>query len=318
VQYEKKINIGISSCLLGQEDRFDGGHKRDRFITDRLAEFVEFLPICPEMAIGLGVPRQPIKLVGTPNSQRVIGTRNPDLDVTEDLLRYARQTAGELANICGYIFKSKSPSCGMERVKLYPENGSAPTKDGVGQYASAIMEIMPSLPAEEEGRLNDPLLRENFIERIFVYSRWLNLCSSTLSMARLIDFHTKHKLVVLSRGQRGYKLLGRMIANTERLPLLTLADRYISSLMDILGLPATRRSHSNVLQHIQGYLKDALDGADKEELAETINQYRIGLLPLIVPITLLRHHCRRNPNAYIFDQVYLNPHPPELMLRNSL
>lgn len=316
--HRKKIRLGVSSCLLGQEVRFDGSHKRDRFVTDRLSDFFLFSPVCPELAIGLGVPREPIRLVGTADSYRAVGVRNPKLDATGDLLRFAGRTADKLDDICGYIFKSKSPSCGMERVKLYPENGSAPTADGVGLYARIIMERLPDLPMEEEGRLNDPVLRENFIERVFVYSRWRELASKKPKMSEIVDFHTRHKLVLLSRGQRGYKALGRMIANEQRLPADALAGVYVSRLMEVLKRPATRRNHTNVLQHIQGYLKDALDALDKKELVETIEQYRLGLVPLIVPITLLRHHFRRNPNDYIGNQVYMNPHPPELMLRNSL
>lgn len=318
MQNKNKIKIGISSCLLGEEVRFDGGHKRDRFITDRLSPFVKFVPVCPEVAIGLGVPRQPIRLVGEANSIRAVGVKDEALDVTDDLIQFARKTSSKLNKISGYIFKSKSPSCGMERVKLYPRDSSMPNRDGVGLYTKTIMEMMPNLPVEEEGRLNDPILRENFVERIFIYRRWQDLNNKGITVAKLVDFHTGHKLTVLAHGQRAYQRLGRIVANEKKKSAPELADEYISHLMTALKRPATRRAHTNVLQHVQGYLKDKLDRADKKELTETIEQYRLGYLPLIVPLTLLHHHFRRNPVPYIAKQIYLNPHPPELMLRNSL
>ncbi len=247
-----------------------------------------------------------------------MGVKDETLDVTDDLVEFARKTSPKLDKISGYIFKSKSPSCGMERVKLYPENASMPNRDGVGLYAATIMETMPELPVEEEGRLNDPVLRENFVERIFIYRRWQDLIHEGVTAAGLVDFHTRHKLAVLAHGQRAYRQLGRIIANEKKRPAQQLADEYISHLMTALKRPATRRAHTNVLQHVQGYLKDKLDRADKRELTETIEQYRLGYLPLIVPLTLLHHHFRRNPVPYLAKQIYLNPHPPELMLRNSL
>lgn len=313
-----KIQIGISSCLLGEEVRFDGGHKRDRFITDRLSEFVKFVPICPEIAIGLGVPRQPIRLVSRGGAHRAVGVREATLDVTEDLIGFAEQTVPQLENISGYVFKSKSPSCGVERVKLYPGDSSMPNREGIGVYSRTIMELMPNLPVEEEGRLNDPVLKENFIERIFVYRRWQDMADLEITAASLIEFHTRHKLSILAHGQTGYRQLGRIVANQKKLPLRQVATEYISRLMSSLKRPASRRANTNVLQHVQGYLKEKLDKSDKHELVHTIEQYRLGYLPLVVPITLLRHHFRRNPVSYMERQTYLNPHPPELMLRNSL
>ena len=247
-----------------------------------------------------------------------MGVKDETLDVTDDLIQFARKTSSKLNKISGYIFKSKSPSCGMKRVNLYPEDSSMPNRDGVGLYAKTIMEIMPNLPVEEEGRLNDPILRENFVERIFIYRRWQDLNSDGITMARLVDFHTRHKLAVLAHGQRAYQRLGRVVANEKKQSAQDLADEYISTLMTALKRPATRHAHTNVLQHVQGYLKVKLDRADKKELTETIEKYRLGYLPLIVPLTLLHHHFRRNPVPYIAKQIYLNPHPPELMLRNSL
>lgn len=318
MQSFSKLKIGISSCLLGEQVRFDGGHKRDRFVTDRLSKFVTFVPLCPEVAIGLGIPRQPIRLVHDGKETRVLGTDDQGRDVTDELICFARKTVPKLRKVSGYIFKSKSPSCGMERVKLYPANGSMPTRDGVGVYAANIMQLMPDLPVEEEGRLNDPVLRENFVERIFVYRRWQDATADGITAAKIVDFHTRHKLTVLAHGQRPYQQLGRLVSRCGNEPAPDVAAMYISQLMSALKRPATRRGHTNVLQHAQGYLKSKLDRSDKRELTQTIEQYRLGYLPLVVPITLLHHHFRRNPDPYIARQVYLNPHPPELMLRNSL
>jgi len=314
----EKLRIGISSCLLGDQVRFDGGHKRDAFIVDHLGPWVEFVPVCPEVAIGLGIPRQPIHLVNGENGIRVVGVRDPSLDVTEPLLDYGREMAGQLTDLCGYILKSRSPSCGMERVKVYGAGGGPGSKTGVGLYAKAFMEAHPTLPVEEEGRLGDPVLRENFIERIFTYARWQAMVRRGLSAAAIVDFHTRHKLCLLAHGEVAYRRMGRMVANAGKVPPRELADAYLRELMAVLTLRATRRRHANVLQHLAGYLKRALDSDDRTELGEVIDEYRLGRVPLIVPITLFRHHFRRHPDPYVEAQVYLHPHPPELMLRNLI
>ena len=315
-----KPKLGISACLLGDEVRYDGGHKRDRFITGTLSKYFSLLGVCPEIAIGLGVPREPIHLVGRPDHIRVIGTRKKDLDVTEKLHAYGRKMAAELDGICGYIFKKGSPSCGLERVKLYPSKreGGMPSADGVGQYAQAFMDAAPLIPVEEEGRLNDPVLRENFIERVFVYWRWRVLLQQGLTAKRLLEFHTRHKFMVLSHSRVDYERLGRMLADLNKRKIGQIADSYIAQLMRALKKKATRRNHTNVLQHIQGYLKKRLDKQDKAELVSIIERYRLGQVPLVVPLTLFNHHFRRYPDAYISGQYYLNPHPPELMLRNLI
>ncbi len=313
------IQIGISSCLLGDEVRYDGGHKHDRYITGALAPYFKFVAVCPELAIGLGVPREPIRLRRTAHGVRVLGTASADLDVTDALREYGVRMAHELSQISGYIFKSRSPSCGMERVKVYPrtEDG-APSRDGVGQFADAFMQIQTNLPVEEEGRLGDPVLRENFIERVFTYKRWQELLAGGVTAERLVDFHTRHKFAILAHGNQEYKRLGRLVADAGARPLEDLASEYAATLMAGLKKRATRRNHANVLQHLQGYLKTHLDAQDKAELVEVIDDYRLGRVPLVVPITLLRHHFRKHPDSYVDRQVYLNPHPKELMLRNLI
>jgi len=312
-----KIPVGISSCLLGQEVRFDGGHKRDSYVTGTLSDYFEFVPFCPEAAVGLGIPRQPIRLVRRGEEIRAVGVRTPDLDPTDDLAAFASRTASQLGYISGYILKNASPSCGMERVKVYNDKGM-PERIGVGIYAGVLMKTLPLLPVEEEGRLGDAVLRENFIERVFVYHRWQQMMRDGLTPNELVEFHSDHKYLILAHNQETYRQLGRMVADAGKADLDQLASDYASILMTTLKRPATPRQHVNVLQHLLGYLKEHLDKIDREEMTETIEQYRRGLLPLIVPITLIRHHFRRYPDPYVMRQYYLSPHPKELMLRNRV
>lgn len=314
----EKIRIGISSCLLGEQVRFDHGHKRDGYITGTLSAYCEFVPVCPEVAIGLGVPREPIHLVGDPAQPRAVGVRSPERDVTAALLAYGQRMARELDDIAGYIFKSRSPSCGMERVKLYPTGGGAARKMGVGIYARQIMAARPLLPVEEEGRLNDPVLRENFIERVFAYQRWRALLARGLTPARLVRFHTAHKLALMAHGAEQYRALGRLVADAGSRPVDQLAREYGSGFMSALRHRATRKRHTDVLMHLMGFLKHEIDAGDKAEMLELLDAYRNGRVPLVVPITLLKHHFRRHPHSYVEQQVYLEPHPEELMLRNHI
>ncbi len=312
---EPRVRIGISSCLLGQPVRFDGNHKHDHYITGTLGEVFEFVPVCPEVGIGMGVPRPTIRLVGTADAPRALGVKDESLDVTDKLIDYGKRTAVKLGDISGYILKSKSPSCGMERVKLYDGKGGG-SKQGVGLYAREIMRAFPMLPIEEDGRLGDPMLRDNFLERVFVYQRWQNLTARHLTPKALVDFHTAHKLALMAHGTEHYRALGRLVAEAGKQPIAALADRYIRDLMTALGHRATIRRHTNVLQHVMGYLKKDLSRDDKQELLELIEAYRLGQVPRIVPVTLLKHHFRNHPNAYMTGQTYMNPDPLELKLRS--
>lgn len=308
-----RIRLGISSCLLGERVRFDGNHKQDQYITGTLADVFDFVPVCPEVGIGLGVPRPTIHLIGTAQAPRAVGVKDPELDVTDKLIRYGQRMAGRLDDISGYLFKSRSPSCGMERVKLHAGQGGG--KQAVGLYAREILRAHPLLPAEEEGRLSDPLLRDNFLERVFTYHRWQQLTARRLTPKALVDFHTRHKLAILAHGNEHYRLLGQMIAVVGDRPLRPLADAYALQLMQALRRRATPRRHTDVLLHLMGYLKRQLNAADKRELLELIHAYRQGHAPRIAPITLLKHHFRRHPNDYIAGQTYLNPDPCESKLR---
>lgn len=312
---EPRIRLGISSCLLGQPVRFDGNHKHDHYITDTLGEVFEFVAVCPEVAIGMGIPRPTIRLVGTPEASRALGVKDTSLDVTDRLIDYGRRMAGKLGDISGYILKSKSPSCGMERVKLYDGHGGG-SKQGVGLYAREIMQAQPLLPVEEDGRLGDPMLRDNFLERVFAYHRWRQLRARRLTPKALVEFHTAHKLAIMAHGTEHYRALGRLVADAGKQPIGALAERYINGFMTALQHRATARRHTNVLQHVMGYLKKDLSRDDKQELLELIDAYRLGKVPRIVPITLLKHHFRTHPNDYMAGQTYLNPSPLELKLRS--
>ena len=312
----EKIKIGISSCLMGEKVRFDSGHKRNAYINGILANFFEFTTFCPEVEIGLSIPREPIRLVTLNDKVHCVGTRNPELDVTEDLYKSADEQQAWHRQLCGYILKKGSPSCGRERVRLY--KGDIPDRIGVGLYAERLMQNFPNLPVEEEGRLEDPVLRENFIQRVYIYSRWQNLMEQAISMKNLTLFHAQHKYIYMSHDQSMARQLGSWLAESHKTDLDTLTTQYPLKMMTLLKRRATRKNHVNTLQHIQGYLKNHLDAGDKQELTTNIKQYREGLLPLIVPITLLRHHFRRYPNNYISNSYYMQPHPAELMLLNSL
>ena len=312
------IRVGISACLLGQEVRFDGGHKRDRYITDTLGKFFEWVPVCPEVEMGLGIPRETLRLVGESEEPRLVFFKTGG-DITDGMKAWAKARLNALArlDLLGYILKSDSPSCGMERVRIYRATG-IPSKDGVGIFARALMARLPLLPVEEEGRLHDLPLCENFVERVFCYRRWRDLIAGGLTRGKLVTFHTAHKLLMLAHSPKHYTELGRLVANAKGLPLKELETRYGELFMIGLKVKATAKKHTNVMHHILGYLKRDLDARDKAELLTVIADYYQGLVPLVVPLTLFKHHLALTPVPYIQDQVYLNPHPKELMLRNHV
>ena len=312
------LRIGISACLLGQEVRFDGGHKRDAFLTKVLGPYVEYVPVCPEVEMGLGTPRETLRLVRQPAGLRMVTTRT-GVDHTDGMQRWSKKRLTELENeeLSGYVLKKDSPSCGMERVKTY---GAAmmPARDGRGIFASALLERYPLLPVEEEGRLTDPTLRENFIERIFAYRRLRDFFSGRWTPGALVAFHTAHKMSLLSHSTSAYNELGRLVAQAGSLPRAELRRAYETLFMQTLAKPATRARHTNVLHHMAGHLKKQLDAASRAELASCIDEYRRGLVPLVVPLTLIRHYVRIHQVKYLEGQVYLEPHPRELMLRNHV
>jgi uncharacterized protein YbgA (DUF1722 family)/uncharacterized protein YbbK (DUF523 family) len=313
-----RIRIGISACLLGQEVRFDGGHKRDHFLTTILGPHVEWVAVCPEVELGLGTPRETLRLVRSNGELRLLTTRT-GTDHTDAMNRWARRRVDELAreDLSGYVLKKDSPSCGMERVKVYGESGM-PERAGRGLFADALMRRFPCLPVEEEGRLSDPRLRENFIERVFAYRRLQDLFTGHWSYGALVRFHTAHKMSLLAHSTTRYNELGRLVANGRSLPKKELREQYERGFMDTLALVSTTKRQTNVLMHMAGHLKRALDDASREELQHSIDEYRRGLVPLVVPLTLIRHHVRMHGISYLAGQTFLEPHPRELMLRNHV
>jgi len=314
-----KPKIGISACLLGENVRFNGGHKQSQLCSEVLAEYFDFVPLCPEVAIGLGIPRETIRLVGDAEQPQAVGTVHRELNVTAPLDAYGRKMAAEHTDLCGYIFMQKSPSCGLERVKVYRENGAPVEGGGRGIYAQAFCARHPNLPVEEDGRLNDPVLRENFLTRVFVYASWQQLQAEGLTRHRLLAFHARYKYLLMAHSLMHYKSLGHRLGSMARdVNLDEVAACYFSDLMTGLKKCATRGTHTNVLQHISGYLKQTISADDKQEMQTVIGQYHQGIVPLVVPLTLLKHHFRQHPDRYIAQQAYLQPHPENLSLRNAI
>jgi uncharacterized protein YbgA (DUF1722 family)/uncharacterized protein YbbK (DUF523 family) len=314
----EKIRIGVSACLMGEKVRYDGQHKHDSYITGTLANWFEFVPVCPEFELGLGVPRETMRLEGDPENPRLM-TGKTRRDLTEPMLAWCEKRVHELEkeNLCGFIFKSKSPSSGMERVKVYSDKGM-PSNNGRGLFANAFTNHFPLLPVEEEGRLNDPGLRESFIERVFTLKRWREMLAAGNTPGGLVKFHERHKYIFMSHSISHYRALGGMVADMKAKKLPEIQEEYHQKMMEALRLRATIKKHVNVLQHLAGYFKKNLNADEKQELVETIESYKQSHFPLIVPVTLLNHYIRKYKEPYLGNQLYLQPHPLELRLRNQV
>lgn len=313
-----RIRVGVSSCLLGQEVRYNGGHKRDAFLVETFGRYAEWIPVCPEVELGMGTPREPVRLERQGDTIGMVGTTS-HVDHTAAMRAFARRRTADLAadDLCGYVFKKDSPSCGMERVRVYGAGGM-PSRSGRGLFAEALMQRYPNLPVEEEGRLCDPRLRENFVERVFAYRRLRALFEKRWKLGDLVAFHTAHKLQMLAHSTTGYQELGRLVAGAKAPSRGELRERYETLFMRALQTLATPRRQVNVLQHMIGYFSKQLDDAARRELLSLVEDYRAELVPLIVPITLVRHYVRHFDVAYLKGQAYLEPHPKELMLRNHV
>ena len=312
------IRIGVSACLLGEKVRYDGGHKRDSFLVETFGLYVEWVPVCPEVELGLGTPRETLRLVRISNDIHLIMPKT-GTDHTEAMRAYAVRRVVELAKeeLRGYILKKDSPSCGMERVRVFDSHG-VPSKSGQGHFAEALLQYFPHLPVEEEGRLNDPPLRENFIERVFAYARLRSLFSGHWKVGDLVAFHTAHKLLLMAHSPPAYQSMGRLVANARSVPRAELRHRYEGEFMGALREMATTKRHFNVLQHMVGYFTKQLDRDSRQELQALLQNYQSGFVPLVVPLTLISHYVRQYDVAYLRGQVYLEPHPKELMLRNHV
>jgi len=314
---EDRVRIGVSSCLLGAKVRFDGGHKKDDFLVNTFGEWVEWVPVCPEVEVGMGTPRESVRLVRKGGDVRMIAPRSGS-DWTQAMRTYSVQRVEKLvtAELAGYVLKKDSPSCGMERVKVYGDG--MPTKSGRGLFAEGLLSRFPNLPVEEEGRLCDPRLRDNFVERVFAYDRLRRFFSGRWTVGGLVAFHTAHKLQIMAHAPKSYEKLGRLVARAKGLPREKVRESYETEFMQGLRVVATVSRNTNVLHHILGYFKKLLDAEARAELLGLIEDYRRGLVPLIVPITLIRHFVRRYSITYLAGQIYLEPHPKELMLRNHV
>lgn len=310
---KKDITIGISACLVGEKVRFDASNKPSSFCINEFSEHVTFKSFCPEVAIGLPIPRKTIRLI---NKDDVIRVSQPDGsgDVTEALSEYGKKIAKLAGQFSGYVFCAKSPSCGMERVKVYSPQGNSLKSDGIGAFSREIMQANPLLPCEENGRLNDAIIRENFINRVYAYRDWQQLVESSITIHKLTTFHSRYKYLVMSHDLVAYKALGQLLANAN-IDIEDKAEQYILGLMTALKVKATRKKHANTLSHIQGYFSKQLNNAERKELTEQIHAYRDGLVPLFVPLTLIKHYLMAFPKSYLAKQAYLNPSPERLKLR---
>jgi uncharacterized protein YbgA (DUF1722 family)/uncharacterized protein YbbK (DUF523 family) len=316
--FSDPIKLGISSCLLGRSVRYDGGHKLDRYLRDTLGQFVQFIPVCPETECGLGVPREAMHLVGAIDAPRLVTIRT-GIDHTERMLAWAQKRLDGLdrEGLCGFIFKKNSPSSGLLRVKVYNPKGQ-PVPKGSGLFAAAFHKRFPLIPVEEEGRLHDPRLRENFIERIFALKRWRTCLTGGRRLGRLVDFHSREKLLLLSHSPSHYRRMGKLVAEGKGRPASGLYREYEELFLTALQLKTSVAKNINVLQHIMGYFKKQLNKEEKQELLAILGQYRAGHLPLIVPITLMNHYVRKYDQSYLARQTYLCPHPVALQLRNHV
>jgi len=321
VVYDKYVNppimVGVSTCLLGQKVRHDGGHKYHHYVKDILGNYFSLVPVCPELEVGMGVPREAVRLEGKPDAPRMIGTKS-GRDWTAEMNSYSQKRVKkqDVATLCGYILKKKSPSCGMERVTLYSGKGAG--KNGRGLYAAVLIAQYPLLPIEEEGRLNDAALRENFITRVFAYHRLRNLFKGRFSRGAIVDFHATNKYLIMAHSVEHYREMGRLVAEISKFQPAEFRGLYFAKFMEALSSKTTTKKNVNVMQHIFGFLKDRLDPEDKKYILGVIEDYRQELVPLIVPLTLLKHYVEKHDVAYIKNQIYLNPHPRELMLRNHI
>jgi uncharacterized protein YbgA (DUF1722 family)/uncharacterized protein YbbK (DUF523 family) len=317
---DNKIKIGVSSCLTGEKVRWNGDHKQDRYVKDTLSQFFEYVPVCPEVEVGMGTPRETVALYGSLEKPKMI-SRKTRTDWTHKMNRYTKDRIKDLSkdDLCGYIFKSKSPSCGLGRIPVYDELDRSKARHGAGMFADAFTKANPLVPVEDEGRLNDNIIRENFIVRVFSFFRLkTELLNKKARPGTLVQFHTEHKFLLLAHSRKHYQVLGKIVAEVKNIPWNRVLSSYISTFMEALTLKSTPKKNTDVLLHMMGFLKKILTKEEKKDIFDTIEDYRNELIPLIVPVTLVRHQVKKHNIAYLLNQVYLNPHPKELMLRNHV
>ena len=316
---DNKIKIGVSSCLIGERVRWNGDHKQNHFVREVLANYFEYVSVCPEMEVGMGVPRETVALYGNLEKSRMI-SKKTQTDWTRPMKNYIKDRLKSLTNddLCGYIFKSKSPSCGLGRIPVYSEFGSNKVRHGSGMFAQAFTKAFPIVPTEDEGRLNDPRIRENFIVKVFSFYRLQALFTQKFSLGALVKFHTQQKFLLLAHSRKHYDTLGQLVAKPKAMGLEILKVKYGEIFMEALTFKATPKKNTDVLLHMMGFLKKILSKEEKKDILSVIEDYKKQLLPLIVPVTLIRHHVNKHKIEYLMGQAYINPHPRELMLRNHV
>ena len=314
----KKIRLGIAACLLGEEVRWNGGHKQHRYLRDELGQYVDWVPVCPEAGCGMGVPREQVRLVGDLENPRLVGNRTGE-DWTDRMRDWGGEQLKRLEkeDLCGYVFKHGSPSSGMRGIKVWQNTGQ-PLYSGTGLWARMVMDHFPDLPFEDDGRLNDAVIRENFIVRVFTLKRWRDMLHEGAGRGALVDFHTRHKLLIRSHNEQLYREMGRVVAHVAERDMDEVLADYATLLAKALTYKSTVKKHVNVLTHCVGHFRQLLSSDEKQELLEVIGHYHKGLTPLIVPMTLMNHYVRKHAEPYLGGQWYLNPHPVELRLRNHV
>lgn len=318
IEAAQRVRLGVSSCLLGERVRFDGGHKRDAFLVDALGQFVEWMPVCPELESGMGTPREPVRLTRVRGAIHLVSVKSGH-DHSVSMQRYTLRKLDDIASarLCGFVLKKDSPSCGVDRVKVF-HRGRVTAQSGRGVFAAALIDRCPELPVIDEGRLSDRAQRENFIERVFALARLRALFDRSWTIGQLVAFHGAHEMSLLAHSPGAYRTLGQLVGAGTSLSKTELRQRYSTLFMKALQPLATPRRHVNVLRHLMGHFSHSLDPGSKTELLALIDSYGKQQVPLIVPLTLLKHHIRRLGIPYLPEQVYLDPHPAELMLRNHV
>lgn len=313
-----KIPVGISACLLGEQVRYDGGHKRSKMCLEDFAAFFDYQSFCPEVSAGFGTPRPTMRLVGDPADPTLTFVENSGEDLSEKLRAGFRDKLEQFSRVDGYILMKKSPSCGMERIKVYRDNGMPHETTSRGLFADALIKKFPQLPVEEEARLNDDRLRENFVMRVFAHHYFRCDVSDTPTYKSLLDYHSSYKYLLMAHSQVAYRELGRMLAKSSALPIDEVLADYFPAFMQAIGKPATRAGHTNVLQHILGYLKKTVPGEARQNIDSVIAQYRRGEVNLTTPLTLLSHYIQQSGSDYVRMQRYLAPYPSALGLGNQV
>jgi uncharacterized protein YbgA (DUF1722 family)/uncharacterized protein YbbK (DUF523 family) len=312
------IKIGVSACVAGEKVRFDRTHRRSAYLTETLANHVEFVPICPEIACGMGIPREPLRQVDCAGEIRLIGYESGK-DLTKKMTKWARRVLKGLdkEGICGFVLRVHSASCGVNKSKIHSTEGKPPTH-GPGFFTRMLQEHDPLLPIVTSEALQNAIQRENFIRRVFVLHRWRALTAKGTAIGNLVDFHTRHKMLIRAHDLQGYRELGHLLGESTMDNAEAVFDKYATLLFKSLTLKATPSKNRDVLSHAAGYFKKELDAEDKRELQAMITAYAKGKVPLLVPVTLLNHFARKYQRPYLTQQYYLNPEPAELKLLNHV